>query len=218
MTTPKFPPPPRTPWHRGRAAARAAVEPTQPAAEREPGDPGHGHDSERRRQTERLRGSVELSQSEPRFGPDRPRLRINPDGFHAGQVKHHGAVTHGVPCDAVPAPAHREREVVPTCERDTADHVGRIRRPDHRQGAPVDHAVEHSTSRVVPVVTGADHVPPQIRAELLTDRARDPAHVYRHRGPLSQVPALSGSAPDVSRACGPMHISVMNWLYKHKRS
>src|SRR5215204_705630 len=79
-----------------------AVEPAQPAAERESGDPGHGHDPERRRQPERLRGSVELYQDEPRFGPDRPRLWIDPDGLHAGQVKHDGAVMHGVPCDTVP--------------------------------------------------------------------------------------------------------------------
>ena len=113
----------------------AAVEPAQPAAEREPRDPGHRHHAERRRQPERLRGAVELSQREPGLGPDRPRLWINLDGLHAGQVKHDGAVTHRVSCDAVTAPAHRERKIMSTCELDAADHVRRIHRPDHGQRA-----------------------------------------------------------------------------------
>ena len=121
-----------------------AVQPAQPAAEREPGDTGHRHDSERRRQPERLRGAVELCQGEPGFGPDCPRLWIDPDGFHAGQVDHHGAVAHGVPGDAVTASAHREREVMSTCERDAAEHVGRIHTPDDGERAPIDHAVEHA--------------------------------------------------------------------------
>ena len=138
---------------------------------------------------ERVRGAVELPQREPGFGPGRPRLWINPEGFHARQVEHDGAVAHGVPGDAVTAPAHREREVVSTCERDAAAHVGRINSPDHGERAPIDHAVEHRAGRVVATVAGADHLPPQTRPELPTNGTRHPSDVYRHRAtPLIRQP------------------------------
>ena len=173
-----------------------AVEPAQPAAEREPRDPSRRHHSERRRQAERLGGTVELSQGEPGFGPGCPRLRINPEGLHAGQVEHDGAVAHRVPRDAVTAPAHRERKLVSTCEPDAADHVGRVRTADHGERPPVDHAVEHRASRVVATVAGAGHLPPQPRPELAANRAPDRASVNCHRtAPLSCRPFRRARRP-----------------------
>ncbi len=174
-----------------------SVEPAQPAAEREPCDPRRRHDSQRRRQLERLGGAVELSQREPGLGPGYPSLWINPQGLHAGQVQHHGAVADGVPCNTVTAAAHRDGKVVSTCERDTAAHVGGIHRPDHGARAPIDHAVEHRTCLVVAAVAGADHLPPQTRPELQTNGSRDPSSIYRHCGtPLSASGLFSRAPPN----------------------
>ncbi len=170
----------------------AAVQPPQPAAEREPRDPSHRDDSEGRGQPERLGRAVELAQGEPGFGPRRPRLGIDLDGFHPGQVDHESAVVRGVACDAVTAPAHCEREVVPTCECDGANHVGRIDRPDHGQGPTVDHAVEQRAGRVVAAVTREDDFTPQ-----------------------TSLGQLTNSAIGV---CENHALSVKTWFYKHKRS
>ena len=155
----------------------AAVEPAQPAAEREPCDPCDRHDAERRCQPERLRGAVELAQCEPGLGTSRPCLWIYPDAFHPRQVKHDCAVTHRVPRDAVTAPTYRDGEVVSTCELDAAHHVGRIHRLEDGQRASINHAVEHCACRVVASVVGPDHLTPQTRPELATNRcARDHAN------------------------------------------
>ena len=56
-------------------ASIAAIEPAQPAAERQSRNPRHGHNPKRRRQPERLRGSVELSKREP--GSARPSSSLD---------------------------------------------------------------------------------------------------------------------------------------------
>ena len=155
----------------------AAVQPAQPSAEREARDPGHRHHAKRRRQSDRLRGAVELTQREPRVRPDGPRLWIDLDGFHPRQVKHDGIVTHRVACNAVTAPAHRERQVVSTYELDATDYIGRIRGPDHGQWASINHAVEHRARRVVTAVTGVDHITSQTGLELAAYKTRDPVNV-----------------------------------------
>ena len=91
---------------------------------------------------------------------DRPRFWINPDDFHSGQGKHDCPVTDSVPRDAVATPTYRDGQVMSTCELDTADHVGRIHRPDHGQWVSVNDAVEHGARRVVAkVVLGRSPAP-----------------------------------------------------------
>ena len=188
----------------------AAVEPAQPAAEREPGDPGCRHHSQRRRQPERLGCAVELSQREPGSGPDPSRRWVNPKGLHGRQVKHEGAVAHRVPCHAVPAPAHREWEVVSTRDGDAADHLGGIHRPDHDERAPIDHAVEHGAGRVIATVAGPDDLPPQTSLEVLTNSTGDPASVHCHRiAPLRSDAGPRGAPGTCRSVCWRWSISTI---------
>ena len=91
-----------------------------------------------------------------------------------------------------------------TGERDTADNVGLIHRPDDDERAPIDHAVEHGAGRVVVTVAGAKHLAPQTRFELLTKRTRDPSTALFHPRYPSPMPA--------------MQITMNLWIDKHNRS
>jgi hypothetical protein len=149
-----------------------------------PAIPSHRHHAKRGRQPERLCGAVELSQCEPGLGPDRPGLWINHDSLHAGQVEHDGAVAHRVSCDAVTAPAHRDRKTMSTCELDRADYVSGIQRPDYGQRVSINHAVEHAARGVIAAVLGPDHWPLQTRPELAANRcAKNHAHQSRVLAP-----------------------------------
>ena len=165
----------------------AAVEPAQPAAEREPCDPGHDTTPS---VVANPNACVARSNS-PKVSPGSARTVLVSGSTRTAFMPDRSSMMapspHRVPRDAVATPAHREREVVSTCELDAADHVGRIHRPDHGERAPIDHAVEHGARRVVATVAWADHLPPQTRPELLTNRTRDPTNIYRHRAAASPL-------------------------------
>ena len=194
MTTPKFPPPPpNRPVQIGvlalaRVSKRAvggydvdrknvvdreSVLPGQPAEaapEREARDTGRRVDSERGREAERLRLTVEISQRGTRLDPRRFRDRIDSDGPHARHVEHDSAVANRVPRDVVPASPDRERQVVLLREADAGDDVTRARGADDHSGTAVDHRVPDRACRVVSILSweidGATYLAPKLVQDL----------------------------------------------------
>ena len=166
VTTPKFPPPPRSAQKRssfsssladerlpigrddlGRdeVVAREAVAPRQvadAAAEREPAHTGGRDDAAGRRETVGTRRVVEDAPRGASLRPRRPRFRIDLDVRHARQVDHERVVGGAEAGHAVSAPAHGQVELVLAGVVHCRDHVvGGCAAHDGAR-PPVDHRVE----------------------------------------------------------------------------
>ena len=173
VTTPKLPPPPRSPQkssgsvglvdtqplavggdqlERRDVVAREpelAGEPAHPAAERQPADAGVGHVARGRRQPVLHRGAIERAEQRAALDPGATALRIDADAAHRGQVDHQAAVRDAQPEHAVPAAAHADLEVALAAVADRLDHVVRARTADDRPWPAVDHRVPHRSRLVV---------------------------------------------------------------------
>ena len=143
-----------------------AGEPADAAAERQPADPGGGHDASRGGETEGVGLPIELTPGGTSLDPYGAARRIHPDRSHAGQVDHHSPVAHGVAGDVVTAAAHGQPQPVFPGEVHGADHVHDPGAAgDHRRMA-VDAAVPDPASLLVAGVTGEEQGTAEVGAEL----------------------------------------------------
>ena len=85
-----------------------AVEPSESAAEGEPGDSGEGDDAERGGEPVLLRAPVEFTEQEARSRADGALGGVDHDGFHRGQVQDQAVVAHRVAGDVVAAALDRQ--------------------------------------------------------------------------------------------------------------
>ena len=86
-----------------------AGQPADAAVERQPGDAGHRHEAERRREPVLLRRGVELAEQHAGLGPHGAVVGIDVDVLHQRQVDDDAAVAHREAGDAVAAGPHRHR-------------------------------------------------------------------------------------------------------------
>ena len=195
VTTPKFPPPPRSAQNRSSFSASLAVSalpvggdhlgrdevvareadaPRQvadAAAEREPAHAGRGDDAAGRREAVRVRGVVEHAPRGAALGAGRPGLGIDLNVRHAGQVDDDRVVGGAEAGHAVATAAHGQVELVLARVVHGRDHVvgGRAAHDDARP--PVDHRVEDLARLVVACVARRDHLAADALAEPV-DRLR----------------------------------------------
>ena len=191
VTTPKFPPPPRTPqnssgWacpstrssrldpeqspvggdhlHRQQVVAGQTVlahEPADPAAEGEAGDTGVGHDPTGGGQPEPLRRLVQLAPQQTRLRPGAAAGRDDPDVLHRRQVDDHPAVAARRAGHVVPAAADGQGQVPGAGALDPGPHVGGTGAPCDQGRALVDGGVPEASRLVVAGVLGAEQLAPE---------------------------------------------------------
>jgi hypothetical protein len=140
--------------HIVRREAVLVAQPTDAAAEREPGDPRLRDDAERCRQAVSLSRCVELAQCHAGLGARRLRCRVDVDRLHCRQVDDEAAVVQRIAGDAVPAAACRDPKPVLARVVDSVDHVGRRRALRNRGRTLVDHPVPERAGLVVGLVAG----------------------------------------------------------------
>ena len=208
VTTPKFPPPPRSAQKRSSFSASladerppvggddlgrdevvareadAARQVADAAAEREPADAGRRDDAAGRREAVGVRRVVEHAPRRAALGARRLRLGIDVNVRHAGQVDDDRVVGGAEAGDAVAAAAHGQVELVLAREVHGRDHVvgGRAAHDDARP--PVDHRVEDLARLVVACVARRDHLAADALAEAVDRLGR---HV---RPPFRSLRAL----------------------------
>jgi hypothetical protein len=147
-----------------------APDPAQPAAERQPGQAGLGHDARRRRQAELLRRAIELAQQHSGLDARGARSRLDADALPPGEVDDHAVVAHRVAGHVVTASAHGEREVALAGEAQGGDDVlGAGAAREHRRPA-VDHVVPDPPRRLVPLVARTHQLAGERRAQLVQHR------------------------------------------------
>ena len=125
------------------------------AAEREPTDTGRHHDSAGRDETRSLRGRVEVSPGRAALCSRDPRVGVDLDPSHVGEVDHEPALTNAVSGWVVTASAHGDLEPMRAGEVESGGDVsGSPAARDQRRPA-VDERVEADARRVVARVLGA---------------------------------------------------------------
>ena len=201
VTTPKFPPAPRTPQnrslfslgagrdqlavggdqvHREQLVDRQAVlahQPADAAAQGEPGQAGVGHDARRHGQPEGLRLPVELAEPHPRLGPHRPVGQVDPHALHQRQVDHQPVVAHRQAREAVAAAPDRHGEPDPAGEADGVDDVRHAGAAGDQRRVPVDRPVPHPPVLFVAGIARTDQLAAEGRAQL-ADRASVEAEAF----------------------------------------
>ena len=137
-----------------------AGEPADAAVERQPGDAGHRHEAERRREAVLLGRGVELAEQHARLRSQRPTVGIDVDVLHRRHIDHDAAVTRREPGDAVAAGSHRDGQTAVSSEVHRGDDVfGVAALGDERRAPMVEHAVVDLAGLVVAGVVGRRSVP-----------------------------------------------------------
>ena len=183
VTTPKLPPPPRSPqnrsgfsvseartiepsatttWHdlqRVDRQAHLAHQVADPAAERQPGDAGVADVAAGHRQPEGLALPVDVGVERAALRRHRPGRRIDDGAPHAGEVEHDAVVHERVSGDAVAAApyGHGQAAVTRPPQR-RGDVAGPLAAGEDGRAA-VDLAVPDASLVVVRRVVGRDDVP-----------------------------------------------------------
>jgi hypothetical protein len=116
--------------------------------------------------------AVEVFQCATTLRTRREALGIDTDPRHLRQIDDHPAIAERMTGHAVPAPAHREQQLVVAGEAHRGDHVLVTVTPRHQRRAPVDHPVPELSCRLVARVPRPDEPPPQPRGELAHKRGR----------------------------------------------
>ena len=191
MTTPKFPPPPRSAQKSSgfsrlaraheptvredhvraddvvAGEAVASHQPSEAAAEREAGDPGGRHSAAGRREAVRRGRVVELAPRRAAAGQRDPAHRIDDYVAHAAQVDHQATVDAREAGRVVTAAAHSEGEIVGARELHRALDVARALADRDARGTTVDHAVPHGAPNVVVGRAGKDQLAIQAVGEVV---------------------------------------------------
>ena len=116
-------------------------EPADPAAQRQAGHPGLGHDPGRDDQPVRRGRGVDVAEPAAAARVHQLALRIDRDLAQPGQVDGQAAVRHGLARHVVAAAADRGRQAVLAGHVDRGHHVLRAGAAQDQAGAPVDHGV-----------------------------------------------------------------------------
>jgi hypothetical protein len=201
VTTPKFPPPPRSAPEEIRVLllrsgderavgeddvgrqqtvdgqAVPAGQMAVAAAQRQTADAGRRHDAGRHGQTEGVRGVVQVAELTAASHLRGRGLRVDAHPAHRRQVQREPAVDQAQARPAVPAAAHREVRPGVLREGERGPHVPDVDAPGHGGRTPVDHGVVHGARLVVPRVPGREHRSSQCRAQAFQRRSVVAAHV-----------------------------------------
>ena len=119
-----------------------AGEPADAPVERQPGDAGHRHESERCGEPVLLRRSVELSEQDACLRPHSPIVWIDVDVLHRRHIDHDAAITRRESGDAVAAGSHRDGQTAISREVDRGDDVfGVAALCDESRAPMIEHAV-----------------------------------------------------------------------------
>ena len=94
------------------------------ATERVTGDAGRGHRPAGDGEAVKLGLPIQLSPRDAGLRSCCPRRRIDVDPPHRTQVDHQATVGHGLACNVVPAPTHRELEPLLARHVDGSRHIG----------------------------------------------------------------------------------------------
>src|SRR5271166_3235861 len=181
VTTPKFPPPPRSAQNRSGYSVSLAVvmwpsarttsadsklsqdrprarQIPDPAAEGEAGDASGRHDAARGRQPMGGRGVVHYGPGGPAPDARRPPLRIDQHPVQRRQVGHDGAVAGAEPGDAVPSAPDGEVAAAVTGVVHHRPDIAGVGAADDDRRMPVDHEVVDAPGILVIGVAGSDHL------------------------------------------------------------
>ena len=191
VTTPKFPPPPRsaqnrsgwlvslavttspaavTTWAETQVVAgqsEPALQHPHPAVQRQAADAGLGDLAGGYGQPEQLGLVVEVGQGGAALNPDALADRVDLDAAHQGQVDQQSVVAGAVPGDAVPAAAHRHRQARGAGETHGLDDVGGSQASDDHRRMAVDRCVVDRPGLVVARLSRLQRDPAQSGPELL---------------------------------------------------
>ena len=103
-----------------------ALKASHPAAEREPGDAGVTHVTERTGKPESLGFSIEITAEGASVDSGEARLRIDTDLPHPREVDNDSAIAGREPSDAVAARPHGNHEILLPSESHSFDDVGGV--------------------------------------------------------------------------------------------
>ena len=146
-----------------------AGEPADPAAERQAGHPGLGHDPGRDDQPVRRGRGVDVAEPAAAARVHQPGRRIDGDLAQPGQVDGQAAVRHGLAGHVVTAAADRRRQAVLAGHVDRGHHVLGAGAAQDQAGPPVDHGVPDQPGPLVVGVVRADDLARERAGELLGD-------------------------------------------------
>jgi hypothetical protein len=127
------------------------------SAKRQPADTGRPDHAARSDEPERLRRSVDVEPSRPALGAGDPRLGLDLDAAHAGEVDDQAVVEDAVACWVVPAAADGDLEVMRTCEVEGGSDVGCAHALGDQRGSSIDERVEADACSVVLGICGRQH-------------------------------------------------------------
>ena len=133
-----------------------AVQPAEPAAERESGDSRRRDDSARGRQPVQRGLLVELAPRDASLCSHGLRGRIDVDALHLGEVDHQTAFCDGSAGHAVPAAAYGDLQPRLAREGDRVHDVCRAAAPRDQRGTLVDQAVVDPARLLVALVPRID--------------------------------------------------------------
>jgi len=168
-------------------------QPTEAAAERQPGDPRRRDRTAGDGQAVLGRGVVQLRPGQTALGPHRSSLRVDRRPFHLREVDHHGVVDDRAAGHVVASAADADVEPGGSREADAGRRVGGAPAADDHRGRPVDEPVVDPARRVVAVVRRAKHAPGDAASEVVEERrVRGHGHGY-----LPSCRALNGPAARV---------------------
>lgn len=134
--------------------AMFAHQPAQPAAERESGNPGAGHDAAGHGQAMGLRLAIEFCPGDATLHPSDPPLGIDENALHGCDIDHQATVDGRSPGNVMAATANRRFEAQPLREVDGTGHVRRTATSRYQRRAFVDQPVVDPSRLVVVGVRG----------------------------------------------------------------
>jgi hypothetical protein len=133
-----------------------ALKASHPAAEREPGDAGVTHVTERTGKPEGLGFSIEITAEGASVDSGEAGLRIDTDLPHPREVDNDSAVAGREPSDAVAARPHGDHEILLPSESHSFDDVGGVSAARDESRASINDSVPYGPGRVVLEVIGCD--------------------------------------------------------------
>ena len=110
-----------------------ADEPADPATEGQPGDADRAGVAERRGQAMRCGRLGELDRGETGLCPGNPRIWVDVQATHVGEIEDDAAVDGAMAGEAVAAAADRELELVVAREKHGPRHIARVGCADDRE-------------------------------------------------------------------------------------
>ena len=147
--------------------AEAALEPSDAATERQPGDARVTDDPHRADEPVLLGRDIELAQQGTAAGASKPTLRVDADVIHPPEVDDEAAIAGRMPDGAVAAAANGDLEVALATEADGRDDILGVRRSDDHGWPAVEGRVPDTSGVVVARGIRRDDVPRERAAELI---------------------------------------------------